>query len=169
MGADMASSRCASLIIGSVALALSACTTPSEPSAATDLSVQFGWLDGKCIAVAEPIADLPRAILVSPDAASGVLVKGAIVALASEEGDCDALLPDRAQVNRASGSSFYVVETAAPVELGIGVIGEAPDASLQFAHCLTSEGVNFTVSDEGSLVWEAYYYLGYDTEPTCSR
>lgn len=36
-----------------------------------------------------------------------------------------------------------------------------------FRHCTSSEGLHVTAWQGSERIWHVYYYLGYDTEPTC--
>ena len=51
-----------------------------------------------------------------------------------------------------------------------GIVGSN---EFSFRSCTSMEGIHFTIwSGEaltGKRLWHAYYYLGYDTEPTCKE
>jgi hypothetical protein len=145
---------------------LASCSAYPVPLGAPQ-ALQFGWLHGNCLAVKSPIADLPQTIYVSRDGEGGDLVEARIVSAVSADGDCQALLADRAGPNRAEGRVFYIVESLQPIDLAIAVLGKGARESLRYNQCFTSEGVNFSVSDGNRVVWEDYYYLGYDVEATC--
>lgn len=166
MGASRARSARAIAVASLAALALAACVEPprSTPGAA---STRFGWIDGKCIAVMAPVTGLPRTILLAPDTPGAPFATARIVAEADRQSGCTALMAERAQINWSAGHSFYVIETDRPVELAIGILDAREDRSVRYDHCFTSEGVRFSVSDGQRIVWQDYYYLGYDVEPTC--
>ena len=130
-------------------------------------SPQFGWLHGNCIALETSIANLPQSIVLIDNAIGDTPAEARIVSPAGTDGDCNALLADRAETNLASGNVFYLVEADEPVEFAIGILGNYDSETLQYDYCFTSEGVKFSVSDDDRVVWQEYYYLGYDVEPTC--
>lgn len=148
------------------ALMLASCAAPFVSNSRAS-SAQFGWLHGECIAVNGSMETLPQTILLARLDDSGDVAEAQIVAQADETNDCTALLPDRAEANRVDGKSFYVVKSAEPVEFAIGILGAGSTERMQFDHCITGEGVQFSVSDDQGVVWQDYYYLGYDGEATC--
>ncbi|HSS77515.1 MAG TPA: hypothetical protein VLV54_12320 [Thermoanaerobaculia bacterium] len=69
-------------------------------------------------------------------------------------------------------------------QLGVGLVGlsaspteEKGDAvayfwpnraEVRFRQCTSSEGIHLTAWAGGKRLWHSYYYLGYDTVPTCA-
>jgi len=60
-----------------------------------------------------------------------------------------------------------LVESQKPVNLAIGVLGAKSVSDLEFSFCNTTEGIQFSLSKSSAVIWEGYYYLGYESEPTC--
>lgn len=150
-----------------MAVLLASCASVGAQEARADR--QIGWLTGNCLAIRDPDLAGATAITVVDLAHDNRETHGIINAKASSGKDCQALLPDREEVNRGSGYFFYVVKLEAPVDLGIGLVGRGTTDKLEFGYCTTAEGLQFTVRDDGRSVWEGYYYLGYDTEVTCAE
>jgi len=162
-------------------------STGSAPAAAPVSVVPFaqriGWVDRSCLAIANKTLSAGAAItVVSLDDKSTKLLDGRVLGITASSEKCPALLADRRSSNVAEGWSFYELELAAKVNLGIGVIGEArrveggldldgDGAPEKFTQCATSEGVSFGVwratPYRGVPLWSGYYYLGYDTEANC--
>lgn len=171
MGADRPSNRCWTAAAIGAALLAASCTTPSAMPEGGPVA-GFGWIDGNCIAVKSPFASLPRKVwLVTEGSASQAVAVEAVAraeaSAAGADSGCHALHPDRAEQNLAQGNVFYTISGFEPANFAIVAL-EEPEAALQYDYCFTAEGVNFSVSDGQRVVWEDYYYLGYDVEPTCN-
>lgn len=115
-------------------------------------------------------------------------LKAAVTGVATPGSGCLALLPDRMKINQKKGRSFYTLDLDKDTNLlAIGLpdyevelvkmndvfhIDVDHDGKLETAvSCQTSEGIRFSLrSVDGSHatpLWSDYYYLGYDTKPTC--
>lgn len=147
---------------------------------------QLGWFHGNCLAIkGNALATGDEVTVVDPDKPKSVS-KAVVLRRAEGADNCFALSEDRKTVNVDEGHHFFEVESAAELNLAIGIVGKAhiagsSHASLTdmngdgvgdvFDYCYTSEGVSFTVRDKASKstepLWQGYYYLGYDVEPTC--
>lgn len=159
----------------------------SEPF---DFNRHVGWIHGACLGV--KIADLHPGTVVhvisleNPQSA----LKTSIIDGATPDSGCPALLPDRLKVNQSKHRSFYTLDLPKGANfLAVGVVGvEAKltliNGTIQIdlnqdgkaaiaGSCQTSEGIRFYLvpSDPSEKVrlWSDYYYLGYDTKPTCSE
>ena len=95
----------------------------------------------------------------------------------------------RGAVNAKPGVSFYTLEAAglALTDMGFGIVTpptsplvvkglaradlDKDGQSEVFSSCATSEGIKFAVwtgqAYQGEPRWEGYYYLDYDTTPSC--
>jgi hypothetical protein len=55
----------------------------------------------------------------------------------------------------------------------VAVLGPSARRDLSVSSCTSSEGVHVSLWSGADAqrvrLWSAYYYLGYDTEPTCSE
>lgn len=150
-----------------VCTSLAACATPSAPSIAKPHR-QFGWMVGSCLALPQANVDAHQVVtIVALDDQSNRTSSGVITGKAVAGEACAPLLPDRRDFNTADGNYFYAVKSATKLDSAIVIVGAASTKGLRFASCTTEEGIRFTVSNGKSIVWKAYYYLGYDTAPTC--
>ena len=146
--------------------------------------IQIGWMNGQCIAFKDStIKPDSKFLLVSLDSANtkyiGTINKRT---LASEA--CPALLEDRKSANLGSGNYFYSIQLEQEVDFGIAILLNKDFTYLdnkvdlnkdgkdeQFFSCTTFEGIQYSVWDgefnKSNMLWEGYYYLGYDLEPNC--
>lgn len=131
---------------------------------------KFGWLHGNCLAIKS--ANIPEKYqftLVRLDN-ENTSDRATIIKKATNSEDCYPLLDDRASVNKDAGYFFYTVKSEKPINLAIGIL--EPEDTLTYKHifsyCNTTEGIKFSVSTNNSRIWEGYYYLGYESEPTCT-
>lgn len=145
------------------------CSSLSEPKRAA-LDDKIGWLHGNCLAIKN--ASIPpyfQFTLVHLNT-ENTIEKATIKKRATDSDDCYPLLDDRVSVNTSAGYFFYTVDSKEPVNLAIGILNpeDISVSALNFSYCTTSEGVKFSASKNSSSVWEGYYYLGYESEPTCA-
>lgn len=152
-----------------VAALLAACSNLPNAENAThaDYDANIGWLHGNCLAIKNPTLELPKEFTLlgfEPN-------ERFTTAIATEEAvsgdECHALLDDRKESNLAEGYSFYKVKSDLPINIGIGFFALGSTDDMTFNHCSTTEGMIFSISEQDRKVWEGYYYLGYDSEPTC--
>lgn len=159
-------------------------------AASQGLKENIGWIHGTCLAIRngkiKPGTSVQVVQLSKPQKVVDARVAGSITDSNSE---CFALLSDRAEINRQDGRFFYRLDINKDSlnTMAIGLVAVSAkignpnsvaefdlnnDGTVEHADtCLTSEGVQFYVSsnktfDEKAL-WSDYYYLGYDTKPTC--
>jgi hypothetical protein len=156
-------------------------TASSVAARPEPLEMRLGWVTGVCLATAnKSLASGSPIVVVSLDDRAPI-VTGTIGGGTTSADTCPALLQDRRKQNESTWS-FYELKLPAPVDLGIGVTGEAKlvagrldltgdGAPETFTQCASSEGVWFRVwrgpAYQGTPLWSGYYYLGYDTEVTC--
>ena len=127
----------------------------------------IGWMHGNCLAIKNNNIYVPVDITVIKLAETNIKEKATIIRKAHSAEGCLALMDDRSKVNISSGYSFYLVESTAPVDLAIAVIGEEEIDASNFDFCSTSEGIKYYMKNSSETTWEGYYYLGYGTEVTC--
>lgn len=176
-------------------LAAVACGRVSERDqhSAGGVTFQFderiGWLHGSCLAIRNP--NLTSRTLVSVViAAEPQKVQQARIAEKTDSPEmCTALTPGRAAINARPGMFFYALEAGSlgSTDMGFGIV--APSASPEvvnglarvdldldghkevFSSCATTEGIKFAVwtekAYEGEPRWSGYYFLDYETKPTC--
>lgn len=143
----------------------------SSASQSTYISEEnsVGWLHGNCLAIKQ--ANLPfqkRFILVHLNEKKRTEM-ATVVRKVSPEDECPALLGDRGEVNMRAGYHFYWVESEGDVDLAIGMMDQENIKGFEFSFCTTLEGIMFSVSRGiNAVVWSAYYYLGYESKPTCA-
>lgn len=131
---------------------------------------EMGWLHGNCLAIKDshiPIHSKLSIILLDETQSVN---KGEVLGLATSGEQCYPLLEDRRMINVDAGYSFYRVNTKAQVNLAIGSVSKGIDTHrYSYSYCTTVEGVQFSTSEGGKVIWSGYYYLGYDSESTCSE
>jgi hypothetical protein len=167
-------------------------SSPSLPakqrSDTADFNHHVGWIHGECLGIknaeVHPGTVVHVISLEKPQSVS----KATIIGGATSGNECPALLPDRMKVNQRKGRSFYRLDLPAGTDfMAIGVVDLevkmiSADGTIRIdltrdgtaaiaASCQTGEGVRFYLaprdpSGQGRL-WSDYYYLGYDTKPTC--
>lgn len=160
----------------------------SQPSMSFDYNRHIGWVHGRCLAIKR--TDLSAGMVVQVVALESPqrTMKTSVTSVATHDSGCLALLPDRGKINQKKGRSFYILDLPEGVNfLAVGVLdyeGELlpvadgvrmdldRDGKQEAAgFCQTSEGMKFfllPVDQSGAPpIWSDYYYLGYDTKPTC--
>ncbi|VAW75296.1 hypothetical protein MNBD_GAMMA12-2721 [hydrothermal vent metagenome] len=128
----------------------------------------IGWMTGKCLVIKNSRVNFPQQITIVILEKTNRFSVGTIYKKASTAKECGALSADRRNVNDNHGNNFYLVKTGAKINLAIGVFGINRPKQLKYNLCATIEGVLFSVKRNKSLIWEGYYYLGYDIEENCS-
>ena len=149
-----------------------AMTTSCSSLSALDndsLNSEIGWLHGNCLAIKN--AEIPpgyQFMLVNLDN-ENTIENSTIIEKTTNSEDCYPLLDDRADINKDAGYSFYSVKSKKPVGLAIGLLRpeEISVSEVKFSYCNTTEGIEFSISKSSSEIWKGYYYLGYESEPTC--
>jgi hypothetical protein len=184
--------RAAILMLIAAAISCGRRSEPGQPAAAIaafSFTEGIGWWHGSCLAITN--ANLARGtpvalvIMAEPQAVQQARIQERTNSPAA----CQALMEGRGAVNAKPGMSFYTLEAAglASTDMGFGivpppvnpvVVNGLAQADLDqdghrevFSSCATSEGIKFTVWTEqsyrGEPRWSGYYYLDYDTKPTC--
>lgn len=153
-----------------------------------DFNRYIGWIHGGCLGIKnEKLHPGTGVHVISLENPQSVR-ESTIVGGATSGNECPALLPDRMKVNQRKGRSFYRLDLPTGTDfMAIGVV--ALEAKMTSAAgtilidltqdgktaiagvCQTSEGVQFYLAPRDSSgqgrLWSDYYYLGYDTKPTC--
>ena len=166
---------------------------PGDGGARASLAIteRIGWTHGACLAIANPslVSGTPVVLVILGEPQ---VVRTAKVQQATKSATaCPSLTEGRATANIKTGVSFYLLETqnVEPTEMGIGIVAPPPipeiasDSGLVrvdlnhdghkqvFSSCMTTEGIRFSVWNDkayrGQPVWSAYYYLGYESTPSC--
>lgn len=152
-------------------MAIMATSCSSLPELNSDgLNSKVGWLHGNCLAIKNTnIPPYYQFTLLHLDN-ENTIEKAIVIKKATNSEECYPLLEDRASVNKSAGYFFYTVKSKKPVNFAIGILKpEGTSVSeLKLSYCNTTEGMNFSVSKNSSEIWEGYYYLGYESEPTCT-
>ena len=159
-----------------------------QPSASFDYNRHIGWVHGRCLAIKR--TDLRTGTVVQVVALESPqrTFKTSVASVATHDSGCLALHPDRGKINQKKGRSFYILDLPEGANfMAVGVLayeGELlsvadgvrmdldRDGKQEAAgFCQTSEGIKFFLlsvdQSDAQPVWSDYYYLGYDTEPTC--
>ncbi len=153
------------------------------------LNENIGWIHGACLAIKnnklKPGTNIQVIVLSNPQKLLAARVTGR-----TESGSgCPALLSDRSAINKQEGRFFYQldldeasqdivaiglvstsvkVRTAGPI-IDLDVNNEG--ITVHAGSCTTSEGMQFFIASGNTFnenaLWSDYYYLGYDTMPTC--
>jgi hypothetical protein len=149
-------------------MATSCSLLPDQNSDGLDSDV--GWLHGNCLAIKN--VNIPpnyQFTVVHLDNVN-TTEESIIIRKTNNGEECYALLDDRASVNASAGYTFYTVKSNKPVNLAIGILRpeEISISDTKLSYCTTTEGVNFSMSRNGSEIWKGYYYLGYESESTCA-
>jgi hypothetical protein len=117
-----------------------------------------------CVARPRPVAAGMAITLIDPDVPQRRLPARIGQPLPS----CEPL--ERAQIS----GPYYRIDQLTPPEESSGVFIAVPSATatgLQVRWCASSEGLHLTIWSgqplESRRLWHAYYYLGYDVEPSC--
>lgn len=132
-----------------------------------DLEMSIGWLHGNCLAIKNKTIALPHTFTLVHLDKSRSTENAEITQKATTGEACYPLLTDRLEVNSDSGYSFYLVKSELPVNLGIGLLDKNNTKDIEYSYCNTTEGIRFFISSQNTIIWEGYYYLGYESEPTC--
>jgi hypothetical protein len=148
-----------------------------------------GWFHGACLAISDPNLARGTAINLVVMGEPQRVIEGRVGEQISSAASCAPLTEGRRNQNAKPGTSFYGLEGTelGASDMGIGIVAPPQKPVVVnglaktdlnsdgrpeiFSSCTTTEGINFAVSTEkpyqGTPLWSAYYYLGYDLEPTC--
>lgn len=158
-------------VVGIALACLGGCSDDVEPG---DVALDkekvspLGWMHGNCLAIRDDVLTSGTAITIHPLGSDQQVFPGTITGRASSADDCFVLKEDRKQVNIDGGYFFYTINAQTVVTFAIGEVGEKSQLSAaQFSSCMTTEGMKFSVIKDGAELWQGYYYLGYESEPTC--
>lgn len=157
----------------------------SEPSSVTS---RVGWIHGACLAIKRADVHPGTIVRVISLEKTQAVLNTSVTGGATPDSGCAALLPDRLKVNQSKHRSFYTLDLPKGASLlAVAIVGvEAKltpvDGTIHIdlnqdgkaaiaGFCQTTEGIRFYLvpsdpSGKGRL-WSDYYYLGYDTKPTC--
>ena len=159
-----------------------------QDSASFNYNRHAGWIHGSCLAIKNPDLNPGALVQVVTLGSPQRTFKTSIAGTATSDTKCLALLPDRITVNQRKGRSFYVLDYEEGADfMAIGLVEYKREllpvtdiVRMDIDHdgkqemagfCQTSEGVKFFLlpvdQSDGTPIWSDYYYLGYDTKPTC--
>ncbi|SIO95485.1 hypothetical protein [Vibrio spartinae] len=139
----------------------------SENSHRSDFR-DIGWMHGKCLAIKNSKLRLPVKVTVIHLENSNQITQGDVINKTTSADNCYALTEDRKQMNIDNGYSFYQVSSKSDIGLAIGLIHMPEPKKYRYHYCTTSEGIQYSMTLKGNSFWQGYYYLGYDSEETCS-
>ncbi|MDW6091402.1 hypothetical protein [Vibrio rhizosphaerae] len=128
----------------------------------------IGWMHGKCLAIKNSKLKLPVEVTVVHLENNNQITQGHVINKATSADNCYALTEDRKQININNGYSFYQVSSESDIGLAIGLIHIPEPKKYSYHYCTTSEGIQYSMKLQGNSVWQGYYYIGYDSEETCS-
>ena len=80
-------------------------------------------MHGNCLAIKNESINTPSAITLVKFDEENNLEKATIVSKTNNQDNCFPLFEDRKNINIANGYSFYLVDSATPIDLAIGIIG----------------------------------------------
>lgn len=153
------------------------------------LNENIGWIHGACLAIKnnklKPGANIQVIVLSDPK----TLVTARVTGMTESDSGCPALLSDRSAINKGDGRFFYQLDLdeASQDIVAIGLVSASVNAKSagpvieldvnndgiteHAGSCTTSEGMQFFIASGNTFnenaLWSDYYYLGYDTTPTC--
>lgn len=160
----------------------------SQQSASFDFNRHIGWIHGGCLAIKHTELRPGMVVQVITVGSPQRGLKATVTGVATSDSGCLALLPDRMKINQKNGRSFYMLDLQEQANLiAVGLVDYGAelfdvngtlrmdidhDGNLETAvSCQTSEGIKFSLApvdrSDATPVWSDYYYLGYDTKPTC--
>lgn len=149
---------------------LTSCAT-SDLAPADATGPRFGWVEGQCLAVTAPLEGLPQTVWIAPATSGAAATQAQAIAPVDPDSSkaarlCNALHPDRAGGNGGGEHWFYRLDREQPAELAIASLQPLTQGH-EYGVCFTTEGVRLTVAEGKRVIWEDYYFLGYDVEPSC--
>ncbi|WP_188151891.1 hypothetical protein [Teredinibacter waterburyi] len=147
---------------------LFSCSIPTK-NPKVDIDLNIGWLHGNCLAIKNDNLASNTKITVFDFEMENQLVPASVISVAQSGEDCYALLDDRINVNTLAGYSFYTVKSSRSIGVAIGFVDIGNPAALTFEYCTTTEGIYFSVEKNRFKIWDGYYYLGYESDPTCEE
>lgn len=171
-------------------------TPVSRSAGATTLPYDYdrhiGWIHGQCLAIKRAGIDPGISLQIISLSLPQDISRATIIGTAGPESQCLALLSERAKINQKKGRSFYTIDlgkadNSAGNFMAVGLLDYAGelvreadavridingDGKQETARvCQTNEGVKFSLVPvdprDPTPIWQDYYYLGYDTKPTC--
>ncbi|MDW6002858.1 hypothetical protein [Vibrio mangrovi] len=128
---------------------------------------KIGWMHGKCIAIKNPHISPRQEFTIIHLGEKTPSSVGTIVEKTEGDESCYPLLEDRKEINIENGYDFYLVRTNEDVNLAIGTFYLEKTNGLNYGYCQTSEGIEYFITKNDKKIWEGYYYLGYESKPTC--
>ena len=160
----------------------------SQQSASFDFNRHVAWIHGGCLAIKRTELRSGMVVQVITLGSPQRRLKATVIGVATPDSGCLALHPDRMKINQKKGRLFYMLDLQEGANLmAVGLVNYGAelldvngtlrmdidhDGNLETAvSCQTSEGIKFSLApvdrSDAAPVWSDYYYLGYDTTPTC--
>jgi hypothetical protein len=160
----------------------------SQQSASFDFNRHIGWIHGRCLAIKRTELRPGMVVQVITVGLPQRGLKATVTGVATPDSGCLALLSDRMHINQKKGRVFYVLDLQEGANLmavglmdyGVELLDVNGTLRMDIDHdgkletavsCQTSEGIKFSLvpvdRNDATPVWSDYYYLGYDTKPTC--
>jgi hypothetical protein len=169
--------------------AIEARPVAAPAAVAVPLTERIGWFQGPCLAISNQHLARGTSVALVVVGDPQKVQQARTLEPTTDPATCKALLQERAKMNAKPGTSFYALEAGSvgAADMGIGIIQPPPGLAVVnglarvdldsdgqsevFSSCATSEGIKFAIWTgkpyQGEPRWSAYYYLGYDLQPTC--
>jgi hypothetical protein len=162
---------------------------PADTSGTFDFAQRIGWIHGSCIAIknAALASGTPVALVITGEPQQ--VRQARIAERTTSPEKCQALMPGRSAGNAKPGMFFYSLDAPAisATDMGIGIVKPPANPGVMngraqvdldrdgikevFSSCATTEGIKFAVwagkAYQGEPRWSGYYYLDYETKPSC--
>ena len=160
-----------------LSIALACCFAACPARAAVRYGVVLQDTSGvDCLVMAGPVVAKGTPVLVVLQQPQGVL-KGVVGSPREVSCGESALLAGTSYEISVAGLENHdpavaVIAPGATGNVGGGmVLVRTPGVRtpLSFATCTSNEGLHLTAWRGGRRVWHAYYYLGFDVEPSCTE
>ncbi|MFV0481872.1 MAG: hypothetical protein ACK5LP_07800 [Campylobacteraceae bacterium] len=133
----------------------------------------FSLVDGDCLATDNVLQKDKEYVLVQFGEDGQRVVKTKVLDVIKNDDECRFLHPSRKDVNKEAFKYFYKLSLEDNLNFGVAIpkLAATNIDSYSFSYCSTSEGFSFDVEDKKSkkIIWNGYYYIGIDIEPTCKE
>ena len=155
------------MILIPLLFSLSCANTTVKKVAPVAIKKNIGWMHGNCLAIENIAIKIPTVITLVRLEEKNMIENATVIAKTHQQEACFPLMDDRRKINISNGYSFYLIDSVTPVDLAIAVIDAKSLNPSDFSYCSTTEGIKYVVENNSGVIWEGYYYLGYDSEVTC--
>lgn len=150
-------------------------------------NLQVGWFNETCFVTHNStlkVGDKIQMVLLDTQQN---LITATISSNLSNSKNCLPLLESRNSINQSENRYFYQIEFNKNIsnKIGIGIISNSINYEQKknliytdinqnkllenYGSCTTQEGIQFYIQENNQVIWDDYYYLGYDIEPSCRQ